>query len=75
MAKHSIINKFVYGNIYNGDKKIAYQNICGRLFYITEDYDISRIEETLAKRNGEYIIKNGRGRRLATITIEKGVEY
>ena len=68
----AIIDRFVYSNVHSGDKKVAFEKVGTRLFYITEDYDIAVIERRLHKRSGVYVIHNARGRRLAKIIVHSG---
>jgi hypothetical protein len=75
MSKHNVLNRFAYGNLNSGGKMIVYQHLFGRLFYVTEDYSIEKIERELLKRDGEYVVNSARGRRLATYTVKRGGEY
>lgn len=68
----AIIDRFVYADVHNGDKKVAFEKVGTRLFYITEDYDIAVIERRLHKRGGVYVIHNARGRRLAKLVFHIG---
>ena len=68
----AIIDRFVYADVHGGDKKIVFEKVGTRLFYITEDCDIAMIEKRVHKRGGVYVIHNARGRRLAKLIVHSG---
>ena len=68
----AIIDRFVYSNVHSGDKKVAFEKVGTRLFYITEDYDFVTIKNRLRKRSGVFVIHSARGRRLAKLELNIG---
>ncbi len=75
MSKHNVWNRLAYVNLNSDGRMGVFQNLNARLFYVTEDYSIEKIERELLKRDGEYVVNSARGRRLATYTVKRGVEY
>lgn len=68
----AISNIYLYANVNSGDKKLVYEKIGTRLFYITEDYNFVTIKNRLRKRSGVFVIHNARGRRLAKLELNSG---
>lgn len=72
----AILNYYFYANVHTADKKIVFEKIGTRLFYVFEDYDIEHIYRKLRKRgSGVFVINSARGRRLAKVIINNGRSF